>query len=698
MVPPGSANLTIQAIGNGQRATALPRRVVTLETIAEKNIAQTPSLQQAVISNNDSLSQVVIPNNELRITNNDFSSISDDEPLELPDLTPEQLSFLTSERYREASSMIKREFGMEDDDLSFLAEMEHAVLGGVINLEQFIVALRGEFPHLNDAEKSRLIGILLAYRFEPFADQLRPTPQEAARNQGIKLAVAPYYRIYNKPLTFRGAAHEIARMAGVDLMGQAQERLRDAIISRMKGIRTDGQIEELFMRPPEQAGLGLSEDKARLTREAVVEMIGRARLLNEDEYAKWLNDQIHKKKAQAEQLPPLSTTPVTPLQDDEEKEIADIASRMPAARKIEEETVLTRSVASIIAGLSWHPVDEYLLRRLENTISTRLRDVRSRNEVFIKLMRDDKVGGLGLERKQAEGVSEEIEKGYQTYRSAVADEEKKKLNSQLIEQEQKVEERKRRDAEEHAKWYEEKVRAKQDPAKNGLELLKVIARGQTTPIHPLDAKEEAKERASFGTLVDATKTGAPPEAAAAFRQLATAFKDGKGSVKKTAPQPAVSNSASEKPPVQAAPSVRVSVETARLAKETAGSMKPKMQDVTRPARQPGSSMALAGPMQEIGQMTLEHFRRLASDPKAAAKRVIALTDVLAHESYERRIAATEAWRSSPLQRMYLELVAAAFMKKKSVTDIANEKRASGQAAPTPEEISAIIDLNRALSL
>lgn len=733
VVPPGSANPTQgggPGVQGGGGKMILPKKVVTLETVRDRGEgreARGESLTQAdaevakeetkqssnqtikdpvpmvdaspsAVSSLTKASGQATPSADPddATTQQITDATVDDEDIELPDLTPEQLAFLTSERYQEASSMIKREFGMEDDDLSFLSEMEHAVLGGVINLEQFIIALRGEFPNLNDAEKNRLIGILLAYRFEPFAEQLKPTPVEAARTQNIKLATAPYYRIYSKPLTFRGAAHEVARMAGIDLMGQAQERLRDAIVSRMKGIRTDGQIEELFMRPPEQTGLGLPEEKARIARESLVELIGRAQLLGEDEYAKWLNDQIHHKQAKTVDSTATAVS-TSPLQDAEDKEIADIARRMPVTREVEE-TVLMRSTASVIKNLSWKPTDDYLMRRLENTISTRLRDVRSRNEVFIKLMRDDKVGGLGLDRKQAEKIAEEIEQGYQTYRTAVSGEEKDKLKTQLVEQEQKVEERKRRDAEAHAKWFEEKIKGKQDSAKSGLELLRVIARGQTTPIHPLDAKETANEKASFGDLVEATQSGARPEAVNAMRQLSNAFKDGKGATKKAGTNkvsavPTSLSPAPNKPAV--APMVKVSVETARVAQKSVGSTKPKMQDVT-PMNKTG--MALSGPLQEIGQMTLEHFRRLASDPKMAAKRVLDIADVLGHESYERRIAATEAWKSSPLQRMYIELVTSAFLKKKSVTEVANDKRTAGGQAPTPEEIMAIIDLNRSLSL
>lgn len=736
MVPPGSA-IPVQTTGNGQRATGLPKKVVTLETIEERVDGQratgngvrldqrdTPTTPRSEVQISPS-QQEIISNHESRITNNNSSSVlpesqsqvpnddsfpvsspqslvsdsdEDEEPLELPDLTPEQISFLSSERYREASAMIKREFGMEDEDLIFLSEMEHAVLGGVIDLEQFVIALKGEFPRLNEAEKSRLIGILLAYRFEPFADQLKPTPTEAARKQDIKLAQAPYYHIYTKPLTFRGAAHEVARMAGVELMGQAQERLRDAIVSRMKGIRTDGQIQELFMRPPEQAGLGLTEEKARMAREALVELIGRARLLNEDEYAQWLNDQIHHKKAPDAALPQDTANAGTTLHAEEEKEIAEIAQRMPEMRaRAEEETVLSRAVSMVVRGLSWRPTDDYLLRRLENTISTRLRDVRSRNEVFIKLIRDDKVGGLGLDRKQAEKISEEIEKGYQSYRGAVAEEEKQKVKEQIVDQERKVGERKRREAEEHAKWFEEKVKGRQDSSKGGLELLKVIARGQTTPVHPLDAKEEVRERESFGNLVEATKSGSLQDKASAMHQLAEAFKEGRGRGPKQGP--ATKASAPSAPPPKAPPVVKVSVETARMAQQSVGATKPKMQDVT-PIRVPvaASSMALSGPMQEIGHMTLENFRRLSSDPKAAAKRVMDLADVLGQESYERRLAAVEAWKSCPLQKMYLDLVAAAFLNKKSVNDIATANLAAGKLAPTPEEIAMIVELNRKLSL
>jgi hypothetical protein len=681
MVPPGSANPT-QGAGEGIQSGG--GKIV----LPEKEDRRTEEDSRSSVA--ERLEGEIVP---VEVTSSEQSSDVSTESIELPDLTQEQVSFLISDRYREASSMIKREFGMEDDDLSFLSEMEHAVLGGIINLEQFISALREEFPRLNDAEKDRLIGILLAYRFEPFSDQLHPTPREAGRMMNVKIATAPYYRVYTKPLTYRGAANEVARMANIDLMGQTQERLRDAIISRMKGIRTDGQLEELFMRPPEQAGLGLSEERARIARESLVELIERARLMSEDEYARWLNDQIHQKKVT--ETPPAIVESKNSLHEDEEKEIADITRRMPESSR-KEETTLTRVISLVIAGLSWKPTDEYLMRRLQNIVSTRLRDVRSRNEVFIKLMRDDNVGGLGLERKQAEEVAEEIENGYRTYRGTVADDESKKFKQQLVEQEQKIQERRRKDSEEHAKWFEEKIKNKQDSAKSGLELLKVIARGQTSPIHPLDAKEDAKERSSFGQLVASSGMNAVSDQANAMQKLAVSFHEDSSSSKKA--QTTLLSTAPTHPSRSAPASVvKVSVETARATQQAQMSSKPKMQDVTPMKTIKTASSGLSGPLQEISQMTLENFRRLASNPKASSQRLQDIANVLGQESYEHRISAITAWKSSPLQRMYLELVAGAFLTKKSITEVADAKRAKGELAPTPEEINAIVELNRILS-
>ncbi|MBD3252011.1 hypothetical protein GF380_06220, partial [Candidatus Uhrbacteria bacterium] len=375
------------------------------------------------------------------------SSVADAEaaeepegPLQLPDLTPAQIAFMTSERYISSDANIKQKYALSDDDLVFLNEMDHAVLGGLLDLEQYVQALREEFPNLNDKEKDEMIGILLADRFDPFGMTLTPNAQAVARKYDLKLPQTEYYRIYERPLTYMGAAHEVARAANIPLMGQTQERLRDIIVSRVKGVRVDAQVEEQLHRNVDLGGLGLDEAHARKATEVMVDLIDRAKLVTEEEYSKWFSKQVHGRINQEKQPEKPVEKPLvtTPEQEEEEKEIAQIISRMPKEQQ-NQATVLAGAIRKTLELVSWKPEDPYLQRRFTNMISTRLRDVRSRNEFFMKLMRDVKVGGLSLKRDQAEEVTEQVEEGYKSFRGNVEEEERKRVERQLLEQRQKIE-------------------------------------------------------------------------------------------------------------------------------------------------------------------------------------------------------------------------------------------------------------------
>lgn len=580
----------------------------------------------------------------------------------------------------DSDARLKKKFALTDDDLLFLNEMDRAVLGGLIDLKQYVHALKSEFPNLNDEEKQKLIAHCLAYRHEPFGTDLKPSAAQVAKQEGITLPDAPYYRVYTKPLTYMGAAHEVARMAGIPLMGQTQERLRDIIVSREKGVRVDVQVEDQLKRSPELGGLGLKPELAAKATSAISDIIERVRLVTEEEYSKMLSDQIHRTTEEAEPVAP-SPEPLvtTPEQEEEDKEIAEIISKMPKTEQ-DNATVLASSIRQILDGLSWRPEDPYLQRRLTNMISTRLRDVRSRNEFFMKLMRDVKVGGLGLDREKAEQLTEEVEEGYEAFRGNVAKEEKERLAKQLEAQERKIEERKRREAEEHAKWYEDKVKSRQEAEaehERAFERLKVIAQGKTTPIeHPVEAKEKAKERSRYGELVSAKP---PPPTNVEARSEGEPRKE-KGK---------------DVPPrkVPAKPEVKVSTETARMQKVAQGA-RPKVEDVqAAPVEQ-----QLSGPLQEISNITLEQFRRAGKTPEEAAQRLKEKVDLLGEESFERRVAGIQAWQKSPLQKQYLALLAQAFREGKQVSAFVEEKRQAGENAPTADEIEAIMELNNKLRL
>jgi hypothetical protein len=572
--------------------------------------------------------------------------------------------------------MVTDEFALVEDDLVFLNEMDHAVLGGLIDLTQYVTALRSEFQALNAAEKDRLIAQLLAIRFVPFGTDLRPSAEEVARSEKLTLPATPYYRVYTKPLTFAGAAHEIALMSGIQLTNQSQERIRDIFMSRLKGIRSDKQAEEQLMRTSDLGGVGAKSEAAAAAVAAMSDIARRAELMMEDEYATWLNKSLHPPA-------PVVQTAAQIEETEEEKEIRDIVARMPQGEQ-DSATALASSIRAVLDRLSWKPDDPYLQRRLTNMVSTRLRDVRSRNEFFMKLMRDVKVGGLGMERKIAERVTGEVEQGYAEFRDRIAAEEKTKLDAQILEQERKIEERKRREAEERQQWYEKKVAAKKQTEEEGrrvLQRFKVAARGLTPPIeHPVEEKDRALEKAAFGELVPASNVRV-------VGQTSPVVAGGR-----------VSDRGVVTPEVPARPQpqvVKVSTKTAEFQRATDG-QRPKLDDVAFSVD--AKATRLTGPLEQIGGMTLAQFRRIAKTPDASAKRIEDQVALLANESFERRVQGIQAWQRSPLQMMYLKLLAEAFRNGRPVKTLAEEKAKAGIESLTPDELEAVVKLNGVLRL
>jgi hypothetical protein len=617
-------------------------------------------------------------------------SEDDDDSLELPELSPEATAFFISKRYVDSDTALMRDFHLNQDDISFLQEMDQLVLGGSLPLDGYVTALQGEFPSMTSAQRDQLIARLLADRFVPWGDALKPNAQEVARKNKLSLPATPYYMVYTKPLTYSGAAGEVARSVDLPMGGQIRERLRDLVMSRAKGIRVDAQVEEQMIRPTEFGGMGLEREKARMAILSMSDILSRAQVMTEENYSAWLTEQARRA---ANPQADASSMPKTKEDEDDQKEIAAISAKMPKPVR-DTSSVLALSTATLIGRLSIKPDGEYLVRRLENLVSTRLRDVRSRHDVLQTLSRDIKVGGLGLSRNDAEQVSNEIEDGYNEFRTIIAQEEKDKLDVQAQEQTRKIEERKKREAEEHARWFQEKVKGQQMQTASQQELvqrMRVFTQGLTSPMsapvaaHPIDVKEKVKEEAELGELVVAPP---PAPASTPSKQISpiAAFAPQKTALEQATPTKAVpADRPTARPPE--VPVVKVSAVTAKANETSAGAMRPRMDDI-RPM-----TARMSGPLAEIQNLNLASFRRMAKTPSEGAAQIQRKIDLLAQESFERRIEGIQAWQSSPLQQAYLTLVAEAFAKATPVNALATQKRAAGEDGLSPEELAAVVELN-----
>lgn len=568
---------------------------------------------------------------------------------------PEALQdFLFSQEFSDADGVIQKDFGLTDEQKALVGDTVMDAIFGQISLQEAMVNLRSALvpAPVTEDRWGAFLSELLRFEVWPLRE-LFGEELTGVLTGGISTSGWPASRVILKPLTYGGAASEVAALAGFTLAGPQRERLRDLIISKMKGVRIDAQVKEVLVRQSDFGGLGLDAAMADKVIAAMTTLLGSVKILSEDEYADWLANETRRRSEGGAQ---------TTVPSEDEKEIEEIKAKMPATPVVPQ-TILDEAIESIYGGMTDKPVDEYLAKRLRHIISSRLRDVRSELELRMLLQRDAKVGGLGMAREIAERMAGQIEAGYKTYHDRILDEEKRRLETQMEEQKKKVEERKKREAEDHAQWYREKILARKQEEEEKAKLTEQIKR---TMEHPIDVKEQKAETGRFGELVlaEAPKPAAPAPP--------TPF----GTVTVT-------------PASVARPEVKVSKASAELA-AAAATQKPRLDDVKV------ASPRLMGPVQELKALTLPEFRRLAKDPESAAKKIFQKIDVLGQESFERRIEGIRAWQQSGLQQAYMALVAESFKSGKPVAQLAEEKRGLGQDVPSPVELSAIISLNSTL--
>jgi hypothetical protein len=280
------------------------------------------------------------------------------------------------------------------------------------------------------------------------------------------------------------------------------------------------------------------------------------------------------------------------------------------------------------------------------------------------------VGGLDLDRETAEAWSKIIEEAYADFHGGIEAEEKQKLDTQLVEQKRKIEERRQQEAQEHAKWYEEKIKKRQSAESERKDLAVALKKGlESKAPHPLDIKNQMAEKKQYGELVPALAV-VSAQSSVLSRPTGTA-----------GPSPG---------PVAAvkAPTVKVSAVTADMARE----VKPLTVDGVRPVTAP----KLLGLVDELKGMTLSSFRRMGKTPQDAAAKISQRFGTLNEESFDHRVSGIRAWQTSPVMKIYMNLVAESFKQGKPIAQVAETQRKAGMDTLTRDEIEALINLNNSL--
>jgi len=102
------------------------------------------------------------------------------------------------------------------------------------------------------------------------------------------------------------------------------------------------------------------------------------------------------------------------------------------------------------------------------------------------------------------------------------------------------------------------------------------------------------------------------------------------------------------------------------------------------------------PVDELGQMDMSMFRRLSSDPAAAAAKVWEKIKLMEEEEYAKKIEGIKAWRSSPINRLYLDMGNESILTGKGMADVIAKRRKEGKDFMTIEEMHEVMDLNKKL--
>lgn len=113
-------------------------------------------------------------------------------------------------------------------------------------------------------------------------------------------------------------------------------------------------------------------------------------------------------------------------------------------------------------------------------------------------------------------------------------------------------------------------------------------------------------------------------------------------------------------------------------------------------KKPEVKHVLSGPVQELQDMSLKNFKRLASTAEDRADKILEKINLLEQDSYTKKAQGIEAWRRSETYKIYLALGAESMIENKKIEEIAKEKQAKGEDFLEADEFSAISDLNKKL--
>jgi len=117
--------------------------------------------------------------------------------------------------------------------------------------------------------------------------------------------------------------------------------------------------------------------------------------------------------------------------------------------------------------------------------------------------------------------------------------------------------------------------------------------------------------------------------------------------------------------------------------------RPAMSDIQVPSK-------MTGPIDELRTLSLMDFRRLGADTKQAVAHIVEKIDLLGEESFAKRAEGTNAWRQSPLYKLYLEMGVESMERGEPIGIVISRRSTSNRPYLSEHEFTAVADLNQYL--
>ncbi len=146
-------------------------------------------------------------------------------------------------------------------------------------------------------------------------------------------------------------------------------------------------------------------------------------------------------------------------------------------------------------------------------------------------------------------------------------------------------------------------------------------------------------------------------------------------------------------PAPVAPVIPPQPKRPMVIRQSAPGPRPVVSDIRRPE----VPKRLVGPIEELGQCSLDDFRQWGGgEASSSVRKVYEKIVLLGQESFSRRIEGVRAWRSSPVHSLYLDMSRESLEQGKDIGDIVQTRQSAGQPFLSAAEFHAIVDLNRQL--